>query len=131
MSSNKPLDYECSGCLLTLQKGIQLLSQSYAIESQSFVLHTSAVITEKGIARMATEAALVHNTPGGGNSAIFAPDGRKISQDIPETEEGIIYANLNLDEIVIAKSFLDVCGHYSRPDLLWLGVDPEKKKHVR
>lgn len=60
------------------------------------------------------------DVPGGGSSATFGPDGRQISDDIEQTKEDIIYADLNLDEIPKSKSFLDVVGHYSRPDLLWL-----------
>jgi nitrilase len=45
--------------------------------------------------------------------------------------EGTLYADLDFDEILRAKGFLDVCGHYSRPDLLWLGVDDREKKHLR
>lgn len=71
------------------------------------------------------------SSPGGGNSAIFAPDGRKISTDLPETEEGIIYATLDLHDVLKSRAFIDVCGHYSRPDLLWLGVDRDVKKWVR
>jgi nitrilase len=73
----------------------------------------------------------IMSRPGGGSSAIFAPDGRQVSEDLPETEEGIIYANVNLDAILGAKSFLDIVGHYSRPDLLWLGVDKREKLHCK
>jgi nitrilase len=58
------------------------------------------------------------NRHGVGSSAIYGPDGRQISEEIPETQEGIIYTDLDLDAILVAKSFLDVVGHYSRPDLL-------------
>ena len=71
------------------------------------------------------------NVPGGGSSAVYGPDGRQLSEDILSTEEGIIYAYLDLDAILDAKSFLDVVGHYSRPDLLWLGVDKREKLHTR
>lgn len=80
---------------------------------------------------MGTGTGALMNTPGGGSSAIFGPDGRKLSVDILETEEGIIYADLNLDDILKYKAFLDITGHYSRPDLLWLGVDDREKKHSR
>jgi nitrilase len=73
----------------------------------------------------------IMSRPGGGSSAIFGPDGRQLSEDMPETEEGIIYANVNLDAILGAKSFLDIVGHYSRPDLLWLGVDKREKLHCK
>jgi len=111
--------------------GVRALSQTYAIESQSFVLHATALITQKGIDLMGTTGGPLMSTPGGGNSAIIGPDGRKLSEDIPETEEGILYANVNLDDILHSKGFVDVGGHYSRPDMLWLGVDDKEKKHLR
>jgi nitrilase len=43
-------------------------------------------------------------------------------------EEGIIYADIDFDQAIFARSFLDVCGHYSRPDLLWLGADTRERK---
>lgn len=110
--------------------GTAALAQTYAMESNSFVLHTTAVLSEAGITKMSTELGSM-NVPGGGSSAIFGPDGRKLSTDIPSTEEGILYATLNLEDIIHSKHFVDVCGHYSRPDLLWLGVDDGAKLHVR
>ena len=71
------------------------------------------------------------NVSGGGSSAIFGPDGRRLSEEMSETEEGILYADLNMDDILKAKGFLDICGHYSRPDMLWLGVDDQEKLHRR
>lgn len=102
--------------------GLEAVSQTYAIESQSFVLHCTSVLTAKGIDRMRTQTAAQMNSPGGGGSAVFAPDGRKLTTDLANDQEGIVYADLNFDEISISRSFVDVCGHYSRPDLLWLGV---------
>ncbi|KAI4633974.1 uncharacterized protein J4E87_001143 [Alternaria ethzedia] len=84
-----------------------------------------------GLYSMSKEASgVTMNTPGGGSSAIFGPDGRLVAEGPPETEEGFVYAELQLDDILKAKGFLDVCGHYSRPDLLWLGVDKKEKTHV-
>lgn len=68
---------------------------------------------------------------GGGSSAIFGPDGRLLSEDLAGDEEGILYADLDFDEVLRSKGFLDVGGHYSRPDMLWLGVDSGKKDCVR
>lgn len=80
---------------------------------------------------METSTGLTMNSPGGGCSAVFGPDGRRLSEPIPSTEEGIIYADIDLDDILKPRAFLDVCGHYSRPDLLWLGVDSTAKSHAR
>lgn len=40
-------------------------------------------------------------------------------------------ADIDLDEIMKVKAMLNVHGHYSRPDLSWLGVDSREKKQVR
>lgn len=69
--------------------------------------------------------------PGGGYATVFGPDGRTLTEPIPATEEGIVYADLNMDDIVKAKGFSDPTGHYSRPDLLWLGVDTTEKRAVQ
>jgi predicted amidohydrolase len=106
------------------------LSQTYAIESQTFVLHTTSLITEAGIDRMGTTGHMM-GSPGGGSSTIFGPDGRRLFDDLPEAEKGILYADLDFDAILRSRSFLDICGHYSRPDLLWLGVDDRQKLPTR
>ncbi|KAK8068945.1 hypothetical protein PG994_005561 [Apiospora phragmitis] len=113
------------------REGVENMSRMYAVESQSFVLHTATILGPAGIERMKTQNSMMMATPGGGCSAVFGPDGRKLTTDIPAGEEGIVYADLDFDEIIKAKSFLDLCGHYSRPDLLWLGVDKDMKTVVR
>lgn len=111
--------------------GARTLSRTYAIEAQAFVLHAATLITSRGVSRMNTSAGLVLDKPGGGTSAIFGPDGVQLTQDLDQHTEGILYADIDLDDILKTKGFLDLCGHYARPDLLWLGVDSEVKKHVR
>ncbi|PVI00760.1 carbon-nitrogen hydrolase [Periconia macrospinosa] len=111
--------------------GARTLSRTYAIEAQAFVLHAATLITEKGVTTLNTAGSLFLGTPGGGTSAIFGPDGVQLTEDLDECTEGILYADIDFDDILKAKSFLDLCGHYSRPDLLWLGVDPSVKGHVR
>ncbi|KAK5112570.1 hypothetical protein LTR85_011262 [Meristemomyces frigidus] len=111
------------------REGVQNLSQTYAVESAAFVLHCTAVITQTGVDAMQTAGCPMFNRPGGGSSAVFAPDGRRLTERLPDSEEGIIYADLDMDLILKAKCFVDCCGHYSRPDLLWLGVDDRERAH--
>ncbi|KAJ5308646.1 hypothetical protein N7508_004025 [Penicillium antarcticum] len=74
----------------------------------------------------------IMNRPGGGGSAVFGSDGRKLTVDYSETEETILCATLDSEDILMSKAFVDVWGHYySRPDLLWLGTENEVKMHVR
>jgi len=112
------------------KEGCQTLSQTYAIESQTFVLHATTVITEKGVELMSTQSGPLMSSPGGGASAVIGCDGRLMTKLLSPIEEGIVYADLDFDHAVFARSFLDVCGHYSRPDLLWLGADTRQRKFV-
>lgn len=111
--------------------GCQSLSQTYAIESQSFVLHCTAVISQKGVDLMGTANGALMSSPGGGSSAVFGPDGRRFTDPVESTTEKIIYADLPMDLIVATKFFADPTGHYSRPDLMSLNVCTQVKKMVR
>ena len=51
-----------------------------------------------------------------GNSCIIAPNGKLLAGPL-EAEEGILYADVDLNQIVAAKRMFDVVGHYSRPDV--------------
>ena len=68
---------------------------------------------------------------GGGHSAVYGPDGRRLTKPIPADEEGFVYVDLPMDMLISMRHFADPVGHYSRPELLWLGVDAREKKHVR
>lgn len=107
------------------------LSISYAIEGGCFVMHTSAVLTQRGIDAMRTESGDQYYSPGGGGSCIIRPDGKLITPRMPGDQEGLITADLDFDDILRAKAYLDTQGHYSRPDLLWLVADVREKPRVR
>jgi len=51
-----------------------------------------------------------------GNSSIIAPNGKILAGPL-EAEEGILMAEINLQDIIRAKRMFDVVGHYSRPDV--------------
>lgn len=51
-----------------------------------------------------------------GQSCIINPFGKVIAGPL-NAEEGIIYADIDLQEIIVAKRRFDVVGHYARPDV--------------
>jgi nitrilase len=61
---------------------------------------------------------------------IFGPDGRPLAKGIPAGEEGIVTADIDLRDIDYAKGMIDTVGHYSRPDLLSLLVNPKTAQVV-
>ena len=60
-----------------------------------------------------------------GNSCIMAPNGKVLAGPL-EAKEGILYADIDLDQIVAAKRMFDVVGHYSRPDVFEFKVKTKK-----
>lgn len=83
----------------------------------------------KGIDAMSTAEAMLMSTPGGGYSAVVGPDGRLMSKYLEPTEEGLVIADIDTNMTIMARSFIDIVGHYSRPDLLWLGCDTRERRH--
>lgn len=56
-----------------------------------------------------------------GNSAIIAPNGQILAGPL-EAEEGILYAEIDFDQVIKAKRMFDAVGHYSRPDVFTFNV---------
>ena len=56
-----------------------------------------------------------------GNSSIIGPNGQFLAGPL-EAEEGILYANIELQQIIKAKRMFDVVGHYSRPDVFSFNI---------
>ncbi|KAI8305427.1 Arylacetonitrilase [Colletotrichum sp. SAR11_59] len=113
------------------REGARNLSTTHAIEGNCFVVLSSSFYTQTGVDRQKLGDGKLYHIGGGGCACIIAPDGRKLTEDLGEEEEGLVIADIDLDEIMKVKAMLDVHGHYSRPDLLWLGVDSREKKQVR
>ncbi|KAM5516764.1 aliphatic nitrilase [Fusarium oxysporum f. sp. phaseoli] len=110
---------------------VAAISRVYSIQAQCYTLHSTTVISEPSIDMMGTKQAAVFNVPGGGNARIFAPDGRQLTSELPATEEGMVLADLDLDQVTMHKAILDTCGHNGRPELLWLGRNNHAKPAVR
>ena len=57
-----------------------------------------------------------------GDSVVVAPGGRIVAGPLHETL-GILYADIDLERVGMARRSLDVVGHYARPDLFQLHID--------
>lgn len=96
-------------------------SLMYAVEGQTFVLAPCAVVGQAGQDLFCdTDLKRQLLLPGGGFARIYGPEGSELAAPLAETEEGILYADLDFALISIAKSAADPVGHYSRPDVFQL-----------
>ncbi len=64
-----------------------------------------------------------------GDSVVVAPGG-KIAVGPMRNELGILYADIDLEQVGIARRSLDVVGHYARPDIFQLRVNTSPLKPV-
>ncbi|NUL03026.1 carbon-nitrogen hydrolase family protein [Streptomyces lunaelactis] len=106
-------------------------SQIYAVEGQVFVLAPGSLIGDAAFD-------LFCDTPvkqqllqrGGGFAQIYGPDGSPLAEPLPEDAEGILYADIDLAAITIAKAAADPVGHYSRPDVTRLLLNQTQQRPV-
>ncbi|GJC88679.1 nitrilase [Colletotrichum liriopes] len=121
-----------------------MATHTLAVEGATFVLLASSTQTQKGLvanglipepnanvlsSSEATDEELPHTAVvGGGFSEIISPDGRTLVKAPSATYDGILYGELDFDEIYMAKSIVDTVGQYSRPDIFTLQVRGEVRR---
>lgn len=93
------------------------VTRTYALEGQCFVIAGTSVIDQRtlDILKVGSDAPPLLER-GGGSAMIFGPDGSPLADHIPEDEEGLVIADLQLDLIKYAKAVADPAGHYAKPE---------------
>ncbi|KAG7086258.1 hypothetical protein E1B28_002226 [Marasmius oreades] len=91
-----------------------------AMEGPMFVISSTQMIRPENAGLCGIEGTALNPIKGGGFAAIYGPDGRQLTPQIEPGEERILYADIDLDDLLMAKLSVDPVGHYSRPDLLAL-----------
>jgi aliphatic nitrilase len=67
---------------------------------------------------------------GGGFARIYGPDGSPLGTNLPEDQEGLVVADIDLGLISLAKAAGDPAGHYSRPDVTRLLFNKTRREPV-
>ncbi|MDH3378123.1 MAG: carbon-nitrogen hydrolase family protein [Gammaproteobacteria bacterium] len=65
-----------------------------------------------------------------GDSVVIAPGGEIVAGP-KRKEKGLIYAEVDLNRVGIAKRALDVAGHYARPDIFTLHVNTKHQSPIK
>jgi nitrilase len=100
-------------------------SQAFAQMSKAFVISPAGTVDDDLIAKLQVGPegeAFLRSPEHCGGSVIVGPDQRILAGPLG-AEEGIIYADCDLERCVAAKLRHDFAGHYDRPDIFQLRVN--------
>ncbi|TMJ00238.1 MAG: carbon-nitrogen hydrolase family protein [Alphaproteobacteria bacterium] len=100
-------------------------SQAFAQMSKAFVISACGTVDERMIEMLqaGTEAErFLRNPDCNGGTVIVAPNSRILAGPMG-AEEGILYADCNLELSVQMKLRHDFAGHYNRPDIFHLQIN--------
>ena len=106
-------------------------SRVYAAEGQSFVIAATNLVDAHALKVLGQGP----DSPpflqlGGGSAMIFGPDGRELAVFLPDTEEGLVIAEIDLGQITLAKSVADPAGHYAKPESTRMILDKRVRRPV-
>lgn len=108
-----------------LKNRVAVDSQAFAQMSKAFVISACGTVDERMIAMLepSAEAERFLRSPDCcGGSVIVAPNSRILAGPMG-AEEGILYADCNLELGVLMKLRHDFAGHYNRPDIFQLHIN--------
>ena len=122
------------------KRNTQDLTRHIAIEGRSFVISVSGLMRPEDVPEdfpyreeILNYGGTFSSTSGGpladGGSCIAGPDGQWICEPLVG-EEGLLSAEIDLQEVYRARQSFDPFGHYSRPDVLKLVVNRERRSGI-
>lgn len=111
-----------------MQDSIMTASRALAYQLKAFVINAVGVVTDDLIEAYALteeDRQYLQKAKNTGAATIIGPKGQIIAGPLP-AGEGILYADVDLDDLLIPKLIADFGGHYNRFDLFSvnMNVDP-------
>ena len=102
----------------------------HALEAGCFVICSTAWLHPEDYCAIASDTSLHKAFQGGCHTAVISPEGRYLAGPLPDGE-GLAIAELDRSLITKRKRMMDSVGHYSRPDLLGLRINPAQATQMR
>jgi len=111
---------------------IRLRGATHAFEGKVFNIVVSSVIDGSFIEKLGDteEKRRILSSPQSSFTGVFAPGGALFSETVAPGEEGIIYADCDIEAIIGPKLRHDVAGQYNRFDVLSLNLNRTANKPI-
>ena len=107
--------------------------QHIAREGCCWVIGSGVVLTNSDIPEDFPEKSVLYPESeewiNPGDSVVIAPGGEIIEGPMHK-EKGLLYADIDSENVAISKRALDVVGHYSRPDVFTLQVNKQPQSPI-
>jgi len=113
-----PPDYD-------MAEAIKLRAIAHSFEGKIFTIVSCSTVSEEIIAAMETivpDARARLQRKSSAFSGIIGPDGRVVGDSLID-DEGIVYADIDLERCIQPKQMHDIVGHYNRFDIFDLQVN--------
>lgn len=113
-----PKDYD-------MAEAIRLRASAHCFEGKVFTVIACSTISDEIIDAMAESHPQARESLSRRNSAfsgVIGPDGRVVGQPLID-EEGIVYADIDLNRCIQPRQMHDITGHYNRFDIFDLQVN--------
>lgn len=113
-------------------EAIKTRSAAHAFEGKVFNIVACSTISDEIIDAVAgddEDARRMLSRPHSAFSGIFGPDGRLLSEPLID-DEGIVYADIDLNKTIQPKQMHDIIGHYNRFDVFDLRVDKTPRSSI-
>ncbi|PGH34398.1 hypothetical protein GX50_02765 [[Emmonsia] crescens] len=104
-----------------MQRNILTKTGGLASSLSCFAINSVAVVSDEAIEAYGVDEAgrefLRKHQEKTGRATILGPNGSIIAGPFEEAQEGILYADVSANNLVIPKYITDYAGHYNRPEL--------------
>ena len=111
-----------------MRNRIEIDSKAFAQMSKAYVVSAAGAVDERMIELLELAPAdeeFIRNPDLTGGSLIVGPDSRTLAGPLG-AEEGILYADLDLERGITMKLRHDFAGHYNRPDVFQVRVNTRR-----
>ena len=110
-------------------EAIRIRCQAHAFEGKIFVIASTSLMDERSL-ELLCQSPDKRSLMQGSNyalTAVFGPDGRYIAGPLID-EEGIVYADVDLENLIVPKMMHDITGHYNQFGVLSLNLNRNPQK---
>ncbi len=112
---------------------IEIRSAAYSFEGKVFTIAACSVFTRE-IADLLGDTEEKKRMVGKGSiglSGIFGPNGKLLTSPLDPNEEGMVIAEIDIEQIIEAKLHHDIAGNYNRFDVLSLNLNRRPQTAIR